>query len=502
MKYLSKIPTRGFCILTLASFVATPACGSSSSADECSASERFCDGTCTNVTKNQDHCGDCSTRCSLANSAAVCTDSQCSIGQCNSGWADCNDAGADGCERSVSSDVLNCGACGNVCPSGEHSTATCIGGQCGLACEGNFADCDKAPENGCEMNLLSSPSNCGACGKSCNSAAGEICVQGSCAQRPSCQNLDTTGCRGENCCNAILVAGGTFPMGRSISGSDACLPSWNCSLYNDELPEHQAKVRAYYLDKYEVTVGRYRAFLASYDAWLQSGHPLGDEGRFQSQPGTGWQLAWSTDTHHVLASSSANATYPLTHGSQSDADQTWTDSPGQAEYYPVFGMNWFMAEAFCIWDGGRLPTEAEWEFAAAGGEENRLFPWGEGMPVASGAGANAVFGCWLNCTTWQQDLAPVGSRPLGDGRYGHADLEGNVSEWVYDVLNWYSAVGDPCTDCVQFQIQDVNSDTIIRGVGFIASETGDEIVFRSAKRGDGSRLSEAKGLGFRCARDP
>jgi len=490
MKYLSKIPTRGFCILTLASFVATPACGSSSSADECSASERFCDGTCTNVTKNQDHCGDCSTRCSLANSAAVCTDSQCSIGQCNSGWADCNDAGADGCERSVSSDVLNCGACGNVCPSGEHSTATCIGGQCALACDSNFADCDKAPENGCEMNLLSSPSNCGACGKSCNSAAGEICVQGSCAQRPSCQNLDTTGCRGENCCNAILVAGGTFPMGRSISGSDACLPSWNCSLYNDELPEHQAKVRAYYLDKYEVTVGRYRAFLASYDAWLQSGHPLGDEGRFQSQPGTGWQLAWSTDTHHVLASSSANATYPLTHGSQSDADQTWTDSPGQAEYYPVFGMNWFMAEAFCIWDGGRLPTEAEWNYAAAGGTAQRVYPWGSAAPDCTYANFYGTDYCVAPGTG---AVNRVGSEsPKGDGLYGQADLAGNVWEWVQD---WYvDPYTGPCNNCAYLT---ASSDRVVRGGAFTHGSAS--VLFTSARNHlNPSTLNYYSGA--RCAR--
>jgi formylglycine-generating enzyme required for sulfatase activity len=195
-------------------------------------------------------------------------------------------------------------------------------------------------------------------------------------------------------------------MGRSISGTDACLSTWNCSLLadEDELPEHQANVRPYYLDKYEVTVGRYRAFLASFDAWLQAGHPLVDEGSFQRLAGTGWQAVWS----QALPTSGSDAAYGLELHAQTDLDQTWSDAPGQAEYYPVYGMSWFLAEAFCIWDGGRLPTEAEWEFAAAGGNENRLFPWGQAMPVASGPDANAVFGCGFSCTTWQQDLAPVG----------------------------------------------------------------------------------------------
>jgi len=488
---------RSMRLLVVGVLTVTPGCGSSSSALECNSGEQMCNGACTNITNNVTHCGDCSTNCKLSNADAACENSQCIVSQCSPGWADCNDAGTDGCEHSVDADTLNCGACGNACVTGEHSKAVCAAALCGLACEGTFGDCDKVSENGCEVDLQSSAGNCGACGKTCNATAGEICIQGSCQLRPSCEGLSSTGCRNESCCNAILVAGGTFPMGRSSSGTDACLASWDCSTYSDEQPEHQATVRPYYLDKYEVTVGRYRAIVAAYDTWLQAGHPQLDEGRFQSLAGTGWQSTWS-----VIPTHSYGVAYELTKRIPEDSDQTWTDTPGQAEYYPVYGMSWFMAAAFCIWDGGRLPTEAEWEFAAAGGDENRLFPWGLGLPVASGPNANAVFGCSLNCTTWQKDLAPVGSRPLGDGRYGHADLEGSVSEWIYDLYGRYSDAGGACTDCIQVQNQDLNSNACIRGIGgFTTPAREGEVDFRVATRGEAPRQSEMKGLGIRCARD-
>jgi formylglycine-generating enzyme required for sulfatase activity len=101
-------------------------------------------------------------------------------------------------------------------------------------------------------------------------------------------------------------------------------------------------------------------------------------------------------------------------------------------------VTWYQAFAFCLWDGGWLPTEAEWEYAAAGGSEARLYPWGGQATDDSGLPANYSG----NRSSLQ---LPVGSEPLGNGKWGQSDLAGSVNEWV---LDWYAdSYPVPCEDC-------------------------------------------------------
>jgi len=146
-----------------------------------------------------------------------------------------------------------------------------------------------------------------------------------------------------------VVGGETLPLGDASAGA-----------------EHDTSVSDFRLDKYEVTVGRFRSFFNAYAAWRSAGNPAANAGANPHIVGSGWQSpAWD-------ALLPGDASGLVTHGGGS----TWTESEGGREQVPINFVSWYVAFAFCAWDGGRLPTEVEWEYAAAGGSKNRIYPWG------------------------------------------------------------------------------------------------------------------------------
>ncbi len=289
--------------------------------------------------------------------------------------------------------------------------------------------------------------------------------------QPSCMGLGAI-CAGASCCGRALVVGGVFRMGRSLSGSDA-FPDG----FDDELPEHEVTVSDFELDRFEVTVGRMRRFVDTYSGTP----PAAGAGAHPRIAGTGWKSSWNQElpASREALLSQLNALAPYC---------TWTDAPAGNETRAINCVSWYVAFAFCLWDGGRLPTEAEWEYAAAGGAENRLYPWGAEAADASRAnfgGLDANLGI------------AVGSSPAGRGRWGHDDLAGNMWEWVYDAYaaTWYSLGGATCMDCAN--TADAEQRSSYRG-GAWTNGSGDRL--RSAIRSSFRRRNTNNNLGFRCAR--
>ncbi|MEZ4314771.1 MAG: hypothetical protein R3F14_42695 [Polyangiaceae bacterium] len=136
----------------------------------------------TNTAVSLQSCGACGQACSFANAAATCNNGTCTMGACAQGFANCNNAAADGCEVNTAQSPTDCGSCGNVCPTAPGSVATCNNGTCSLACDAGFANCDGNMANGCETNIATSVTNCGACGRTCsgNNVAARSCSGGVC----------------------------------------------------------------------------------------------------------------------------------------------------------------------------------------------------------------------------------------------------------------------------------------------------------------------------------
>ena len=102
-----------------------------------------------------------------------------------------------------------------------------------------------------------------------------------------------------------------------------------------------------------------------------------------------------------------------------------SDSTYKGDGYPVVGVSWNDADAYCRWVEGQLPTEAQWEYAARGPDAN-TYPWGEEEPTCKLAQ-------YCDCGGW---TVPTGSRPEGASWVGVLDMAGNVWEWVND---WYDS---------------------------------------------------------------
>ncbi|MEZ4407046.1 MAG: hypothetical protein R3A52_11285 [Polyangiales bacterium] len=198
-------------------------CSGSRCTNICAAPTTFCSGSCVNLDTDPANCGRCGGACPTPpNASPVCVSRACG-GVCRSGYADCNASMSDGCEVNVTSDVANCGACGAACRP-PNATGVCAGGLCGVAsCASGYGDCNRVASDGCEVNLGASPANCGACGNACAYANGSGGCRGGACYLAAC-NAGWGNCD-QNASNGCETNLNTTPTSCGACGSVCSLPN-------------------------------------------------------------------------------------------------------------------------------------------------------------------------------------------------------------------------------------------------------------------------------------
>jgi sulfatase modifying factor 1 len=240
---------------------------------------------------------------------------------------------------------------------------------------------------------------------------------------------------------------------------------------------YPATLSDFWLDRFEVTVGRFRRFVASYPG----NRPAEGAGAHPHIAHSGWQKIWND---YYLLGGKPGLTKSV---SCNAATQTWTDSVGENENKPMNCLGWHEAFAFCVWDAGRLPTEAEWNYAAAGGSEQRAYPWSDPPSSTTIDSTYAVYD--------GASIGGVGSTsPKGDGRWGQADLAGSLWEWN---LDRYDSYPPSCKDCATVPTASP-TDRVIRGGNW----GNPAPVLLSSIRRNLVPTWHASTIGVRCARNP
>lgn len=250
----------------------------------------------------------------------------------------------------------------------------------------------------------------------------------------------------------VRVPGGTFLMGSTqaevISAEQSCIdePLGDPEIcqkreFTNEMWQHDVFVRDFWIDRAEVTVERYRT-------------------------------CTGTGACPALPYASGGARF---------------DRPD----LPAVLVSWFDARRFCEWQGGRLPTEAEWERAARG-RDGRRYPWGDIYNAFLTNHGRLAFD-ELDDSDGFLELAPVGSFPDGATRDGIQDLAGNAEEWVAD---WYAPSYEPAS--AMNPRGPLNGDErVVRGGSYAHLHAN----LRNASRGHAVPDEKRAWRGFRCAYD-
>ena len=396
--------------------------------------------------------------------------------------ADCNDGNSctsDACDGSGKClHTAQAGPCedGNSCTTGDAcSGKTCVGGTAVPCDDGNSCTSDTcAPASGCvhtpsagacsDGDACTSGDKCagGACAgiaKVCasdgNPCTNDVCQAGACVNDPvavgtscgiglSCSATQT--CAQNDAVAMVSFTGGTFQMGSPVGQGGS-----------NENPQHFVTVGSFALDKTEVTIAQYGAFYSALAVGQQCSAANGTEFSC-GQPDTSAGCNWGVSG---LESQPANC------------------------------VDWQQASAYCAWAGKRLPTEAEWEFAARSGGLDQIWPWGSATVDCSlamfddGGGS----GCGTGAT------AQPCSKSAGNSAQGVCDLAGNVAEWCAD---WYDLYSDVTQTNPMGPASSPDGTRAVRGGSW--SDTAQFL--RAVARASALPTARTAPTGFRCAKTP
>lgn len=253
----------------------------------------------------------------------------------------------------------------------------------------------------------------------------------------------------------ILIPAGTFPRGGTEEEVSE-VRDRRLLTYLAERPVSDITLTAFYIDQLEVTYAQYADFLKSagtQDRWDHEDQP----------DNTGHKQRHITD------------------------DMREVDKPAT-------GLNWFDAYTYCAWADKRLPSEAEWEYAARG-SDYRIYPWGDHSPLHDGI----YFANFRPKTSANADghknTAPVGTFPDGVSPFGILDMAGNAEEWVQDWYDYrYFSASRNATDPTG---PASGEHRVIKGGSFGTAS----YEVRIAQRFKGKPHNKGPRIGFRCARD-
>ncbi len=231
----------------------------------------------------------------------------------------------------------------------------------------------------------------------------------------------------------VKIPAGQFMMGASDDEGTA-----------DEYPQHKVLVDSFWMDRTEVTNVQFARFVKA-TGYITTAErkPDWEEIKKQLPPGT------PKPDSSLLVASSLVFTPPAHSVPLDDATQWWTWMKGadwkhplgpmstieRKENFPVVQVSWDDAMAYCKWAAKRLPTEAEWEWAARGGLVDNKYPWGNEDVEAGKPKANTWQGNFPNInTSWDKYYNMTNVKSFAPNNYGLYDMAGNVWEWCND---WY-----------------------------------------------------------------